>query len=155
MRKFLFCFIFFLNSCNETAFSIDNKKNQLQEIEFDVVEKKLILDENLPLNLKNYIYFWFDNKVKIDGFNGNMTFSISDYNQEIININDGKRVNISLNFNVILNKPLLSKKKIIKGEVKSFGELTGTFSLNDFDILIENTQLDLIERLNIELKQKI
>ena len=155
MRKFLFCFIFFLNSCNETAFYIDNKKNQLQEIEFDVVEKKLILDENLPLNLKNYIYFWFDNKVKIDGFNGNMTFSISDYNQEIININDGKRVNISLNFNVMLNKPLLSKKKIIKGEVKSFGELTGTFSLNDFDILIENTQFDLIERLNIELKQKI
>ena len=148
-------FYFFLNSCNETAFSIDNKKNQLQEIEFDVVEKKLILDENLPLNLKNYIYFWFDNKVKIDGFDGNMTFSISDYRQEIININDGKRVNISLNFNVMLNKPLLSKKKIIKGEVKSFGELTGTFSLNDFDILIENTQFDLIERLNIELKQKI
>ena len=68
---------------------------------------------------------------------------------------DGKRVNISLFFNITLNKPLLSKKKIIKGEVKSFGELTGTFSLNDFDILIENTQLDLIERLNIELKQKI
>ena len=84
-----------------------------------------------------------------------MTFSISNYKQEIINIDDGKRVNISLFFNITLNKPLLSKKKIIKGEVKSFGELTGTFSLNDFDILIENTQLDLIERLNIELKQKI
>ena len=155
MKKYIFCFIFFLNSCNETAFSIDNKKNQFQVIEFDVVEKKLILDENLPKNLKNSFYLWFDNKVKVNGFDGDLTFSISNYKQEIINIDDGKRVNISLFFNITLNKPLLSKKKIIKGEVKSFGELTGTFSLNDSDILIENTQLDLIERLNIELKQKI
>lgn len=155
MRKYLFFSLFFFNACNETAFSIDNKKNQLQEIEFDVVEKKLIIAEDIPENIKNSLNLWFNNKVKVNGFSGNMTLDIYNYEQEIINIIDGKRIETSLNFKVILNKPLLSKKKTIKGEIKSYGELIGSFSLNDFDILTKNTQLNLIERLNGEIKNKI
>ena len=155
MKQFIFLFIFLLFACNETTLSIDNKKPQLEIISFEVVEKKLILESELPQNLENIINKWFDNKVKVNGFEGDMTISIYDYQQEILNINEGKRINISLKFKCILNKTLLSQKKIITGKVKSFGELTGTFSLNDFDILIENAQLDLIERLSRDLKLKI
>jgi hypothetical protein len=54
---------------------------------------------------------WFDQRVKIDGFDGDMKFVISDFNQEISSIDDGKRVDISLSFEVILNKPSVYLKQ--------------------------------------------
>ena len=104
MRKYLFFSLFFFNACNETAFSIDNKKNQLQEIEFDVVEKKLIIAEDIPENIKNSLNLWFNNKVKVNGFSGNMTLDIYNYEQEIINIIDGKRIETSLNLYCLKRK---------------------------------------------------
>ena len=41
-----------------------------------------------------------------------MKFIISDFNQEISSINDGKQVDVSLTFKVILNKSSLSQKFI-------------------------------------------
>ena len=84
-----------------------------------------------------------------------MKFIVSDFNQEISPIDDGKRVDMSLSFKVLLNKPSLSQTKSIKGDVSSYGSLTGNFSLNEFDTLIQNTQSDLIVRLSKDLKSKI
>ena len=88
-------------------------------------------------------------------FNGDMKFIISDFNQEISSINDGKRVDVSLTFKVILNKSSLSQKKFIEGNISSYGTLTGNFSLNEFDTVIQNTQSDLVLRLSKDLKSKI
>ena len=98
---------------------------------------------------------WFDQKVKIDGFDGEMKFTISEYLEETSSISDGKRVDISLSFNVIINKPSLSQTSLIEGSVSSYGTLTGNFSLSEFDTVIQNTQSDLIVRLSRDLKSKI
>ena len=49
----------------------------------------------------------------------------------------------------------MSQTKFIEGTVSSYGTLSGTFSLNDFDTIIENTQKDLILRLSRDLQSKI
>ena len=49
----------------------------------------------------------------------------------------------------------MPQKKLIQGNVSSFGTISGDFSLNDFDTVIENTQIDLILRLSRDLQTKI
>ena len=114
-----------------------------------------MVETKLPDHVQMLISQWFDQKVKIDGFDGEMKFIISEYLEEISPIGDGKRVDISLSFNVILIKPSLSQTKMIEGSVFSYGTLSGNFSLAEFDIVIQNTQSDLVLRLSRDLKSKI
>ena len=156
MTKFIFVLIsFIVAGCNANESFIDTLKPQFEEISFDVVQKQLIIEQELPNHVQNLISQWFDQRVKINGFDGDMKFTVSNFNQEISSINDGKRVDVSLSFEVILNKPSLSQTKFIDGKISSYGTLTGSFSLSEFDTVIQNTQSDLIVRLSKDLKSKI
>ena len=155
IRSVILLFTFFIISCNANKSFIDYIKPEFDIVSFDVVQKQLVIEQELPSHLKNMISQWFNQKVKIDGFDGDIKFIISDFDQDISSIDDGKRVDVSLSFKVLLNKPSLSKTKVIEGNVTSFGELTGNFSLAELDKVIENTQVDLILRLSRDLKSKI
>ena len=156
MNKLLFIiFGFFIVGCNANETLIDSLNPEFETMSFDVVQKKLVIEQDLPNSLNILVSKWFDEKVKINGFNGDMIFTISDYKEETSLISEGKRIDLNLSFNVLLRKPLLSQKKLIQGNVSSYGTISGDFSLNDFDILIENTQIDLILRLSRDLQTKI
>ena len=146
---------FLFSACIETALSIDKKNANLEQISFEVVEKDLQLEGEFPDQLKKLIKKWFNTKVKINGLDGKMVFYISDYREDISKINDGKRVDLYVKFRVVIKKQSNSKERVITGKIKSYGTLVGTFSLNDFDVLIENTQIDLITRLSRDLKSNI
>lgn len=154
-KLFLSFLVFFIAGCNANESFIEPNKHLYETTSFDVVEKKLIFEGSLPDYLKSSISQWFDQKVKIHGFDGDMKFIISNFNQEVSSINDGKRVDVSISFEVILNKPSLSQTKFIEGNISSYGTLTGNFSLNEFDTVIQNTQSDLVLRLSKDLKSKI
>lgn len=156
MTRFVFVLIsFIVAGCNANDSFIDMPKLQFEEISFDVVQKQMIIEQELPNHVQNLISQWFDQRVKINGFDGDMKFIVSNFNQEISSINDGKRVDVSLSFKVILNKPSLSQTKFIDGKISSYGTLSGNFSLSEFDTVIQNTQSDLIVRLSKDLKSKI
>ncbi len=156
MNKFIILlFSFFMAGCNANESFIDPLRPELETMSFDVVQKQLVVDQKLPKHVQNLLSQWFDQRIKIDGFDGDMKFIISDFNQEISSIDDGKRVDISLSFEVTLNKPSLSQTKFIEGNISSYGTLTGNFSLNELDTVIQNTQSDLIVRLSKDLKSKI
>jgi len=156
MNKFtLSLLIFLVAGCQKNESFIDPIRPEFENVSFDVVQKQLIIEPELPINVEGLVSQWFDQKVKIDGFDGDMTFTISEYLEEISSISDGKRVDISLSFDAMLNKPSLSQTRLIQGSVSSFGTLTGNFSLAEFDTLIQNTQNDLILRLSRDLKSKI
>ena len=156
MNKFtLSLLIFLVAGCQKNESFIDPIRPEFENVSFDVVQKQLIIEPELPINVEGLVSQWFDQKVKIDGFDGDMTFTISEYLEEISSISDGKRVDISLSFDAMLNKPSLSQTRLIQGSVSSFGTLAGNFSLAEFDTLIQNTQNDLILRLSRDLKSKI
>ncbi len=156
MNKSFFLLLFFMIiGCNAKESLISTHTPNFESTSFDVVQKQLVIEPKLPDNVQDLLSKWFNQKVKIDGFEGNMIFTISDYNEEISSIVDGKKVDISLSFNVILNKPSISKKKVIHGSVSSYGTLTGNFSLSEFDNIIKNTQSDIILRLSRDLNSKI
>ncbi len=141
--------------CNANDSYIEPLKPEFEIISFDVVQKKLIVEQELPEHVQNLLSQWFEQRVKIDGFDGDIKFIVTGFNQEIFSIDDGKRVDISMSFEAILNKPSLSQTKLIEGNISSYGTLTGNFSLNEFDTVIKNTQSDLVLRLSKDLKSKI
>ena len=156
MNKFIFLLLGFLVAgCQANESFIDPIQPDFANVSFDVVQKQLLIEPELPSHVVGLVSQWFDQKVKIDGFDGEMIFTISEYLEETSSISDGKRVDISLSFNVVLNKPSLSQTKKIEGYVSSYGELSGNFSLAEFDTVIQNTQSDLILRLSRDLKSKI
>ena len=156
MTKIIFVLLGFLVAgCQTNESFIDPIRPEFENISFDVVQKQLMIETALPSHVQMLVAQWFDQKVKIDGFDGEMKFTISDYLEEISSIDEGKRVDISLSFNAVLNKPSLSQTSLIEGSVSSYGTLTGNFSLSEFDTVIQNTQSDLVLRLSRDLKSKI
>ncbi len=156
MSKLIYILLGFLVAgCQANESFIDPIRPDFANVSFDVVQKQLVIEPELPRHVEGLVSQWFDQNVKIDGFDGEMKFTISDYLEETSSISDGKRVDISLSFIVVLNKPILSQTQIIEGSVFSFGTLTGNFSLTEFDTIIQNTQSDLILRLSRDLKSKI
>ena len=155
MSKFVLSILWFLVAgCQANESFIDSTKPDFENVSFNVVQKQLMVETKLPDHVQMLISQWFDQKVKIDGFDGEMKFIISEYLEEISPIGDGKEL-IFLVFNVILIKPSLSQTKMIDGYVSSYGTLTGNFSLAEFDTVIQNTQSDLVLRLSRDLKSKI
>ena len=124
-------------------------------VTFDAVEKNYEINTKIPDNFAFLFDKWFQNKIRINGFDGSLKFVIRDYNEIISLLNDGKRVDIILKFAVIIDKSSISVQKLIEGEVYSYGTLQGNFSLFDFEKIIENTQRDLILRLSRDLNSKI
>ena len=156
MNKFIFILLgFLIAGCQANDTFIDPIRPEFENVSFDVVQKQLVIESELPSQVQNLVTQWFDQKVKIDGFDGEMKFTISKYFEETSTISDGKRIDISLYFNVILNKSSLSQSKLIEGYVSSYGTLSGNFSLAEFDTVVKNTQSDLVLRLSRDLKSKI
>ena len=156
MTKFIFLLLSFLVAgCQTNESIIEPLRPEFENVSFDVVQKQLFIEPELPNHVEDLVSQWFDQKVKIDGFDGEMTFTISKYLEDISSISDGKRVDISLSFKAVLNKPSLSQTQMIEGSVSSYGTLTGNFSLAEFDTVIQNTQSDLVLRLSRDLKSKI
>jgi hypothetical protein len=156
MKKFIFIFLsFVVAGCQANESFIDPIRPNFENVSFDVVQKQLVIEPELPIHVEVLVSQWFDQKVKINGFDGDMTFTISEYLEETSSISDGKRVDISLSFNVVLNKPSLAQTKKIQGYVSSYGTLSGNFSIAEFDTVIQNTQSDLVLRLSRDLKSKI
>ena len=156
MYKLIFLLLGFLVvGCQSNDSTIDPIRPKFENMSFDVVQKQLVIETELPSHVEGLVSQWFDQKVKIDGFDGEITFTISKYLEETSSISDGKRVDISLSFNALLNKPSLSQTQMIEGSVSSYGTLTGNFSLAEFDTVIQNTQTDLVLRLSRDLKSKI
>ena len=156
MAKFIYLLLSFLVAgCQSNDPAIDTVRPEFENVSFNVVQKQLIIEPELPNHVEDLVFQWFDQKVKIDGFDGEMTFNISEYLEDISSISDGKRIDISLSFKAVLNKPSLSQTQMIEGSVSSYGTLTGNFSLAEFDTVIQNTQTDLVLRLSRDLKSKI
>ena len=154
-RLSFFFLIFLITGCNANESFKGQVNPKFQSLSFDVVEKQIIVDTDLPEKVFTLITFWFNEKVKIDGFDGDLIFTVTKFEQDISSIDQGKRVDVSLSFEVSINKPSLSQTKLIKGNISSYGTLTGNFSLAEFDTVIQNTQSDLILRLSKDLKSKI
>jgi len=148
--------LFFLIGCQTSTSEIKSVQlNNFDEIYFNVVEKNMINKTNLPNKMNLLINEWF-NKIKVNGFQGNVLFEITQYNEIISDISNGKKIELKLRMNVNIDTDdKFLKKKDLKIDLNEYGTITGNFSLNDFDNLIFDTQKNLIKSLTKTLRSQI
>lgn len=148
MVRYLIFLSFFIFSCSNSD-SVVKQSYNFDQVFFDVVEKKIIYEGEIPDYLKSITKNWFDNDVKLDGIDGTMEMKLLNYKENISNISDGKKIELSMNFEVFIQKNNNSTKQSIKGDVITYSTITGNFALEEIDTLISNSQVELI-RLLIE-----
>ena len=76
---------------------------------FDAVTKSFFL-KGISQHFKDLSNQWFNNKVKINGLEGNMLFTLKNYSEQSSKINDGRKIDITVEFEVLLEKSSLSQK---------------------------------------------
>ena len=150
MHKLVVSNIFFLIfSFNISIASESHFKN----IFFDAVEKKLSNLEILDPNMSILFSKWYDNSIKVNGIDGKLLIDIISYNENILNIDDGKRLDIQLKISmkILKNNDNFEKKEYFY-EINEFGKIEGNFSLNEFDELKDNIRKNVILRLSKKIQ---
>jgi len=126
-----------------------------QEVSFDSVAKRLVFkdfNEDFDVNnMKKIINYWFDNKIKTNGFNGSLDVKVNDINVNKIKSSDYYKVSINLVFEFIEIKENSKSKKTYNVEASEYGEIEGSFSIKDQ----ENLTLNLMHQALNSVSKKL
>lgn len=136
----------FILSCSNNSNTIKKTDIKLKDVSFNAVEKEITFN-NIPNNIELLFNDWFNNNVKLSGYEGIVIVEITNYLEKIKDIKNGKLVELSLDFEVQIKKNK-NKDNYFSGSVESFGSIQGKFSLSDLDIIIFNSQLELMKRFS-------
>ena len=148
--------LFFLFGCQNSVSEIKRSTVNYNEVPINVVEKELFINVDIPSQLDLFLNEWFNKKVKVNGFQGTVLFEIFDYEETISNIENGKRVDVSLDVKIqIDSRDKLSNQKNYKIKLSEFGTITGSFSLSDVDIMTENLQKNIVSNLSKNINSRI
>lgn len=122
--------IFFINKpFNAEEKEILSKK----KIFFDSVEKQLIFLNVDDKIFKSYFQKFFDNNIKLDGFEGLVKFEINNFKIENLKIKNKDEITISYDLNIY--QKFENKSKTNKISVKEFGIIEGYYSRSQVDDL--------------------
>ena len=129
------------------------EKFNYDEIKFNSVSKKLIYNNDLVESpeIKKIIKYWFDNKIKTDGFDGSLNVFIKDIKTERITKNEYFKflINMTIEFEEKSND--LKRTKIFTINAVEYGDIIGNFSINDQ----ENLRINIIHQSLQSVSKKI
>ena len=144
--------LFILVSCNLEPNNLAESKITNNEVHFDAVEKKIIFNQEVPLEFNSLLQSWYSKNIKLSGLNGKLFIYIDNYIENITNIDNGKKVDLEFEVSFKIEKEgSISSIKRTTILIKEYSTMTGDFSLNDLNETILNTQINLINRLNTKL----
>ena len=149
--------IFFFIGCEMNSKQIIKpEKFTYDTIKFDAVSKKL--ENSFKTNdsdneiMSEIINYWFDNRIKTDGFDGNLSVIVKQIQFDREKKQDYYKFSVSLSLEFIETK---SSTNIKTYNVKSneYGEISGSFALKDQDNLDINLMHKALESISVKLKE--
>jgi hypothetical protein len=149
--------IFFFIGCEMNSKQIIKpEKFTYDTIKFDAVSKKL--ENSFKTNssdneiMNEIINYWFDNRIKTDGFDGNLSVNVKQTQFEREKKQDYYKFSVSLSLEFIETK---SSTNIKTYNVKSneYGEISGSFAIKDQDNLDINLMHKALESISSKLKE--
>ena len=149
--------IFFFIGCEMNSEQIIKpEKFTYDTIKFDAVSKKL--ENSFKTNssdneiMSEIINYWFDNRIKTDGFDGNLSVNVKQTQFEREKKQDYYKFSVSLSLEFIETK---SSTNIKTYNVKSneYGEISGSFAIKDQDNLDINLMHKALESISSKLKE--
>ncbi len=157
MVRYLVSIIIFLFGCeiNSTQI-IKPEKFKYDIVKFNTVSK--ILDNEFEANSSDHeimseiIQYWFDNRVKTDGFEGNLFLNVKK-----IQFNREKKIDY-YKFSVSLSLEFIETKsstntKTYNVKSKEYGEISGSFAIKDQDNLDINLMHKALESISSKLNE--
>ena len=117
------------------AVSKDLKFTNIQEGPEVETTKKLVKD-------------WFDNNVKIDGFDGNLSINVTSIEVNKIKKDEYYRFEINISIEFLETNEVLNKRKIYKINSIEYGDIEGNFSIKDTENLNKNIISNSLKSIN-------
>lgn len=155
MARYLILILSFLILGCETSGQqiVKPEKFNFNEIKFDAVSKDLSFLKPLTtqdeINYGEIIDYWFNNRIKTNGFEGNLEVQVKELQIFKTKENGYYKVEIKLLINFTEIKESFNKQKFYEVEAVEFGEIQGSFSIKDqenLDINIMHKNLNSISK---------
>jgi hypothetical protein len=157
MVKYLTLLLFvLLIGCEINSEQLIKSENiNYENIKFNAVSKNLKFTNNQDGKeveiTKKLVNQWFNNNVKIDGFDGNLSINVTSIEINKINKEGYYRFEISLSIEFLETNETLNKRKIYKINSLEYGDIEGSFSIRD----TENLNKNIISKSLKSINQKV
>jgi len=126
-----------------------------ENIKFNAVSKDLKFTNNQNGTeveiAKKLVSDWFQNNVKVDGFDGNLSINVTSIDINKIKKDEYYRFEISLSIEFLETNETLKKRKIYKINSIEYGDIEGSFSIKD----TENLNKNIISKSLKSINQKV
>ena len=149
-------FIFFGCEMNSKQI-IKPEKFIYDTVKFNTVSK--ILENKFEANspdheiMSEIIKYWFDNRIKTDGFEGNLSVNVKQIQFVREKKQDYYKFSVSLSLEFI-EKKSSTNIKTYNVNSNEYGEIIGSFAIKDQDNLDINLMHKSLESISLKLKEK-
>tara|TARA_A100001234_G_C12555230_1_gene354916 strand:+ start:378 stop:860 length:483 start_codon:yes stop_codon:yes gene_type:complete len=155
VRSISLFFIFILIGCEMNSKQIIKpEKFEYDLVKFNTVSK-ILYNEFKTLStdheiISEIIQYWFDNRIKTDGFDGNLSVKVKkiQFNRE--KRQDYYKFSISLSLEFIEQKSS-TNVKTFNVNSNEYGEIVGSFAIKDQDNLDINLMHKSLESISLKL----
>ena len=154
MAKYLtlLLFILFIGCEMNSEQLIKSENVNFENIKFNAVSKNLKftnIEEGPEVETtKKLVKDWFNNNVKIDGFDGNLSINVTSININKIKKDEYYRFEINISIEFLETNEVLNKRKIYKINSIEYGDIEGSFSIKDAENLNKNIILNSLKSIN-------
>ena len=154
MAKYLtlLLFVLFIGCEMNSEQLIKSENINFENIKFNAVSKDLKftnIEEGPEVETtKKLVKNWFNNNVKIDGFEGNLSINVTSIKTNKIKRDEYYRFEIDISIEFIETNEVLNKRKIYKINSIEYGDIEGSFSIKDTENLNKNIILNSLKSIN-------
>ena len=131
---------------------IKSENINFENIKFNAVSKDLKftnIEEGPEVETtKKLVKDWFNNNVKIDGFEGNLSINVTSIDINKIKKDEYYRFEINISIEFLVTNEVLNKRKIYKVNSIEYGDIEGSFSIKDTENLNKNIILNSLKSIN-------
>jgi len=150
----LFLFFIFMGCEMNSKQIIKPEKFTYDTIKFNTVSKILVnkFETESPDHeiMSEIIQYWFDNRIKTDGFDGNLSVNVKQIQYDREKKQDYYKFSISLSLEFI-EKKSSTNIKTYNVNTKEYGEIVGSFAIKDQDNLDINLMHKSLESISSKL----
>ena len=148
----LLLFVLFIGCEMNSEQLIKSENINFENIKFNAVSKDLKftnIEEGPEVETtKKLLKDWFNNNVKIDGFDGNLSINVTSIDINKIKKDEYYRFEINISIEFLETNDLLNKRKIYKINSIEYGDIEGSFSIKDTENLNKNIISNSLKSIN-------
>ena len=148
----LLLFVLFIGCEMNSEQLIKSENISFENIKFNAVSKDLKftnIEEGPEVETtKKLVKDWFNNNVKIDGFDGNLSINVTSIDINKIKKDEYYRFEININIVFLETNEVLNKRKIYKINSIEYGDIEGSFTIKDTENLNKNIISNSLKSIN-------